>query len=92
MCCDLYQDIMEYIFAYLPLKLSSTLIVVIEFPFAKCGTFEHGVNCDHILTLQDEANADGKTSQIASKSFQIILPWSVTYVDRPCDFVARRLK
>ena len=47
MCCDLYQDIIEYVFAYLPLKLSSTLIVVLqEFPFAKCGTFEHGVNFD----------------------------------------------
>ena len=58
MCCDLYQDIIEYVFADLLLKLSSTLIVVLqEFPFAKSGTFEHGVNGDHILKLQAEANA-----------------------------------
>ena len=68
MCCDISRHY-KYIFAYLPPKLSSSLIVVLqEFPFANCGTFVHGVNCDHVLTLQTEANAEKiknvNTSQI----------------------------
>ena len=52
------QDIIEYVFAYLPLKLSSTLNVVLqEFLFVRCGSFAPDMNWDRILTLQVEANA-----------------------------------